>query len=109
MGESECLFRLMTTVVLGMEITDGKILFCHGTSGGSADNKITTIYYNNRIVHDYFNNTFSDHGDIPYLNLTPITSMTVLVWVKYPAIPLVLHQKPSMLPLKSLLLVYHPF
>ena len=33
-------FRLATTVTLGMGITYGKLLFCHGISKGSVDKKI---------------------------------------------------------------------
>ena len=32
-------FRLATIVALGMEITNGKILFCHGIKEGSVDKK----------------------------------------------------------------------
>ena len=35
-------FRLATTVELGMVITDGKLLFCHGFSMGGVDKKIST-------------------------------------------------------------------
>ena len=39
-------FRLATTVELGMVITDGKLLFCHGFSMGGVDKKISTREYN---------------------------------------------------------------
>ena len=35
-------FRLATTVALGMGITDGKLLFCHGVSERNVDKKIST-------------------------------------------------------------------
>ena len=33
-------FRLATTVALGMGITDGELLFCHGVSEVNVDNNI---------------------------------------------------------------------
>ena len=33
-------FRLATTVALGMGITDGKLLYCHGVEEGNEDKKI---------------------------------------------------------------------
>ena len=36
-------FTLATTVALGMGITDGKLLLCHGISEQSKDKKISTI------------------------------------------------------------------
>ena len=33
-------FRLATTVALGMGITDGKLLYCHGVAEGNNDKKI---------------------------------------------------------------------
>ena len=44
-------FRLATTVVLGMGITDGKLLFFHGISEKSVDNKISMRDYNNGMVY----------------------------------------------------------
>ena len=44
-------FRLATTVEMVMGITYGKILLCHGISGGSVDKKISTREYNNRPVY----------------------------------------------------------
>ena len=38
-------FRLATTLALGMGITDGKLLYCHGVSEGNRDRKISTLYY----------------------------------------------------------------
>ena len=52
-------FRLETKVALGMGIKYGKILYCHGIADGNMDKKISTLEYNNRIVYDYFNNTFT--------------------------------------------------
>ena len=65
-------FRLVTTVVLGMGISYGKLLFCHGISYQSKDNTISIIEYNDMTVYDCFNNTFSVNCGIPYLNLPPI-------------------------------------
>ena len=44
-------FRIETAVALGMGITDGKILFCHGISQDSEENTISTKEYNNRTVY----------------------------------------------------------
>ena len=44
-------FRLATTVALGMGITDGKLLYCHGVAEGNKDKKISTLEYNNRKVY----------------------------------------------------------
>ena len=66
-------FRLATTVVLGMAITDGKLLFCHVLSEVNVDNKVSTVEYNNRTVYDCFNNPFPDDFGRPYLNPPPIT------------------------------------
>ena len=40
-------FRLATTVALGMGITYGKLIYCHGVSEGNVDKKISTLEYNN--------------------------------------------------------------
>ena len=45
-------FRLATTVALGMGITDGKLLFCHGISEESVDKKISMREYKNSTVYD---------------------------------------------------------
>ena len=45
-------FRLATTVELGMGITDGKLLHCHGVAEGNEDKKTSTSEYNNRTVYD---------------------------------------------------------
>ena len=45
-------FRLATTVALGVGITDGKLLYCHGVSEGNEDKKMSTLEYNNRTVYD---------------------------------------------------------
>ena len=66
-------FRLATTLALGMGITDGNILFCHGISEGSVDNKSSTREYNTRKVYEFLNNPFPTDCGSPYLNLPPIT------------------------------------
>ena len=43
-------FRLAATVALGMGITDGKLLYCHGVAEGNKDKKISTLEYNNRTL-----------------------------------------------------------
>ena len=45
-------FRLATTVALGMGITDGKLLYCHGVAEGNEDKKISTLDYNNSTFYD---------------------------------------------------------
>ena len=45
-------FRLATTVLLGISVTDGKLLYCHGVVEGNVDKKISTLEYNNRTVYD---------------------------------------------------------
>ena len=45
-------FRLATTMVLGMEITDGKLLFFHWILEERKYKKIIIIEYNNRTVND---------------------------------------------------------
>ena len=45
-------FRLASTVVLGMGIKDGKLLYCHGVAEGNVDKKISALEYNNRTVYD---------------------------------------------------------
>ena len=45
-------FILATTVVLGMRIIDGKLLFCHGISEESVDDKISMIDYINRTFYN---------------------------------------------------------
>ena len=45
-------FRLATTVALGMGITYGKLLYCHGVAEGNKDKKISTLEFNNRTVYD---------------------------------------------------------
>ena len=45
-------FRLASTLALGMGITDGKLLYCHGVAEGNEDKKISTLEYNNRTVYD---------------------------------------------------------
>ena len=67
-------FRLVITLELGMDITDGKILLCHGTWEENGNKKILTKEYNNRTVYDCFNNPFIADFVRTYLNLTPITT-----------------------------------
>ena len=66
-------FILATTVALGMGITDGKLLLCHGTSQESDDKNISTKEYINRTVYDYSNNPFTADLGSPALNLPQIT------------------------------------
>ena len=65
-------FRLANTVELGMGITDGKLLLCHGISEGSVEKKVSTRDLKIRTVYDWLNNTFPDDCVIPDLNLPPI-------------------------------------
>ena len=65
-------FRLATIVALGMGITYGKLLLCHGISEESGDKNISMKEYNKRTFYDCFNNSFpADYGS-PDLNLPPI-------------------------------------
>ena len=66
-------FRLATIVALGMGITYGKLILCHGISEKSKEKKISMIEYNYRKVYNCFNNNLSVDCGIPYLNLPPIT------------------------------------
>ena len=66
-------FRLATTVTLGMCITYGKLLYCHGVAEGNKDKKISTLEYNNRKFYDCFNNPFTADCVSPAMNLPPIT------------------------------------
>ena len=66
-------FRLATTVALGMGITDGKLLYCHGVAEGNEDKKISTLEYNNRTVYECFNNPFTSDCGSPAMHLPPIT------------------------------------
>ena len=66
-------FRLATTVALGTDIADGKLLRCHGVAEGNVDMKISTSEYNNRTVYECFNNPFTDELGSPDLNLPLIT------------------------------------
>ena len=36
-------FRLATNVALGMGLTDGKLLYCHGVAEENEDKKISTL------------------------------------------------------------------
>ena len=66
-------FRLSTTVELGMGITDGKLLFCHGISEKIKDKTISMREYTDRTVYDWFNNPFSGDCGSQYLNIPHIT------------------------------------
>ena len=66
-------FRLATTVALGMGITYGKLLFCHGISEGSVVKNFSMRYYNSVKAYDWLNYTFPDDCGIPYFNIPPIT------------------------------------
>ena len=66
-------FRLVTNVALGMGITDGKLLYCHGVAEGNKDKKISTLEYNNRKVYDCFNNPFTADCASPAMHIPPIT------------------------------------
>ena len=65
-------FRLATTVVLGMGITDGKLVLCCGVSEQSRDKKLLMREYNSRTVYDCFKNSFPVDFGIPDLNLPPM-------------------------------------
>ena len=60
-------FRLVTAVELGMGITYGNILFCHGVSYEII--KLKTI---SLIVYELFNNNTPVDYSSPYLNITPM-------------------------------------
>ena len=66
-------FRLVTTVFVGMGITDGKLLFGHGISEGSVERRISTRDYNPRTVYDSFNKLFPVDCGSPNYNLPPVT------------------------------------
>ena len=66
-------FRLATITALGMGITDGKILFCHGISELIRNRKIAAREYNYRIFYDCFNITFPVDCGKPDLNIPPMT------------------------------------
>ena len=66
-------FILANTVALGMVITDGKLIYCHGVAEGIKEKKISTLKYNNRTVYECFNNPFIDEFCSTDFNLPPIT------------------------------------
>ena len=66
-------FRLATTMALGMGITDGKLLYCHGVAEGNKEKKISTLEYNNRTVYNCFNNPFTADFGSPAMHPPPIT------------------------------------
>ena len=46
-------YLIITTILaLGMGITYGKLLYCHGVAVGNVDEKVSTLEYNNRMVYD---------------------------------------------------------
>ena len=45
-------FKLATTVVLGMGIAYGKLLFCHGISEKSKEKTVAIREYNDGTVYD---------------------------------------------------------
>ena len=59
-------------MVLGMSITNGNILYCHGIAEGNVDKKISTLEYNKRTVYDCFNDSFTADFGSPDLHLPPI-------------------------------------
>ena len=84
-------FRLATTVVLGMGITYGKLLYCHGVTEVNVDKKLSTLDYNKRTVYDCFNYPFiADCGSL-YMNLPPINiddrTSPPLVCIREPNMP----------------------
>ena len=74
-------FGLATTVALGMGITDGKLLYCHGVAEGNKDKKISTLEYNNRKVYDCFNDPFT--ADLWHIGISyaggSLSSMVMVV------------------------------
>ena len=65
-------FILVTSVTLGVGITDGKLLYCHGVTEVNVYRKVSTLQYNNRTVYDCFSNTFTYQFGGTDLNLPPI-------------------------------------
>ena len=97
-------FRLATTVALGMGITDGKLLYCHGVAEGNVGRKISTLEYNNRTVYDCFDNYFTAYCGSPAMHIPPITIDDRPPSIRGPDMPRICSQLPSLLPLKTLLL-----
>ena len=60
-------FRLVTAVELGMGITYGNILFCHGVSY-----EIIKLKKISLIVYELFNNNTPVDYSSPYLSITPM-------------------------------------
>ena len=96
-------FRLAPTVALGMGITDGKLLYCHGVAEGNVDKKVSTLEHNNRTVYDCFNNPFIDEFGSPDLHLPLITIDDGPRLHKEPTTPRICSQMPSLMPLKIML------
>ena len=65
-------FRLATTLVLGIFITDDKLLYCRIVEEGNMDRKFSTLEFKNSTVYYCFNNPFTDKFCTPALNLPPI-------------------------------------
>ena len=66
-------FRLETTVVLGMGITDKNLLLCNGISGKTRENRVSMRDYNTIIVYDCFKTPFPVDRGSPALNTPPTT------------------------------------
>ena len=98
-------FRLATTVTLGMVITDGKLLYCHGVAEGNVDRKISALEYNNRTVYDCFNYPFTADFGSPAMHLPPITIDDRPPRIKDIDIPQICSQLPFLLPLKIMLVL----
>ena len=60
-------------MALGIGITDGKLIYCHGVAEGNVDKKISTLEYKNRRVYDCFSGSFTDEFGSPDLYIPPIT------------------------------------
>ena len=67
-------FRLTNTVELGMVITYGKPLFCHGISEQRRDKKISVKDYKDRKSCDSLNNPFPVDFGSPDLNTRPVSN-----------------------------------
>ena len=91
-----------------MGITDGKLLFFLGVSEENMDNKISTKEYNNRTFYDCFNNPFTADFGILALNLPPITIGDRPSSQKRARYTQIWFHIPSMLPLKTLLVIWPP-
>ena len=86
-------FRLATTVALGIGITDGKLLYCHGVAEENKDKKISILEYNYRTVYDCFNNPFTAECVSPAMHIPPIT-----IYDRPPPAPKRARYSPNLLP-----------